>query len=209
MISNTQIRSSDIYTARIHGTGENNDAGGLNFYDDNETKTGIVFFNGKYVNLPTEEATLPTEIFRITGEGFSVLTKDAQDNDISSSFIHISHLDGIAEVSFNGFDASINHLYTSDSSSWLHLTKTTIYNELYNGSNLTNEGQKISKLQFTEDKALLFNEFNDNNENEIIKFSSTLTNINSNTSTFLRHVIFGQKLSFKLEENSYNLYVEE
>lgn len=56
IISNSQIRGTDIYAARIHGTGYSNDGQGnitpgLSFYN---TVNGIAFFNGEYQQNPVQ-----------------------------------------------------------------------------------------------------------------------------------------------------------
>lgn len=63
IIADSNITSSDIYAARIHGTGrsEETEDYGLSFYD---TADGIIFFRGKYKGSPS-----PTEVFSLGTSG--------------------------------------------------------------------------------------------------------------------------------------------
>ena len=193
IITRSEIRGADIYAARIHGTGKDEDPVkdyGLAFYNMSQ---GIVFKRGG------DNDTDATETFRIGQYGLAQYDKD---NDLLDYFISINDYSGYMVPHFYGFDFIAKNPTYSDATVIRH-----------DGIYWAPDKNKVSAsyithhLIFTENNISFYKTsstkyFEIDITNEIIK--------NHLKTTYISEILSLQdKMKYEpaTDENGYNLYI--
>ena len=177
IITNSYLRGTDIFAARIHGTGTDQEGYGLAFYD---TSKGIVFFRN-------EQNDNPTEVFSIGNDGLRKGNK---------YFIEVG-----STVDFNGDSFSGTNYYTEiTQNSYLHIYQNSIL-----GAHVINEGEESvdANITFTQQGVNFGVKSNTQNmsiEQNLIKMSTESVQMDNT-------VLFGEKMKYEKVTNGYNLFV--
>ena len=181
IITQSRIQGADIYAARIHGTGREDDNDyGLAFYDADD---GLVFYSGD-----TEDETPPVEVFSIGTYG---LKRD------SKYFIRVDN----NQVIFEGDAIHIPEYYTDTTQSYyLHLDKNQIFGS-HTGDNDLEEIQ--ANIKFSEQKLSMG--LGQNNEDIVVDVDEI--GLRSEVVRMNKTVLFGEQLKYEQVSNGYNLYV--
>lgn len=180
LISESTIYGSDIYAARIHGTGRaENQNYGLAFFD---VDNGIVFKKGG-----DTDATA-TETFRIGTKGLAVNT---------SYFVDITG--GL--VGFSGATANIKDYYTDKTQAvFTHISANKVM-----GVSIQSDQTPIVRgsLRFEVENIKLGRGAN----GKEIEIGVTETRLNSGTVRVADTVLYGEKMQYDQVSNGYDLYV--
>ena len=177
VITQSYIRGTDIYGARIHGTGTEQDGYGLAFYD---TSKGIVFFRGEQGDI----SPAPSEVFSLGTDG---LKKG------NNYFIEIG-----SEVEFKGNDyrAIENSL---NPQGYIH-----IYENFITGSHTNSENTEILDTKITlGQNEIGFDVKNTQN----MKITQNLIKMSAENTQIDNTVLFGEQLKYEKVNNGYNLFV--
>ena len=178
IITDSLIRGVDLYTARIHGTGlENEQDYGLAFYDVSE---GIVFFEGTPDNA--------SEVFSIGNSGFK------KEN---SYFIETSG----SSIVFNGESfKGINYYTDMTQNSYIHLFQNSII-----GAHTVNENQESLDTKITFNQQEINFGVKSNTQNLSVK--QNLIKMSTDSVQMDNTVLFGERLKYEKVTNGYNLFV--
>lgn len=181
ILTDSYIRSADIYAARIHGTGKSESPVkdyGLAFYDATD---GIVFYEGDTGGLST-----PVEVFSIGTNGLKRGT---------NYFIRTS----ASSADFEG-----NNYYTRpalNATQYIHLTEDCIIGGYKNGENTE---VVDSKITFAQDNGIKFS-FGSNSS--IMNITQSLIRMSTNNVQIDNTFLFADKMQYKKASNGYNLFV--
>lgn len=178
IITNSDIRGSDIYAARIHGTGSEQEGYGLAFYD---TSKGIVFFRGEQ----HDKNPKPSEVFSLGTNGLK-----KGDN----YFIEIG-----SEVDFKGNNyRSIKN--SIELQGYIRLYENYIAGAHTNSENTEFIDTKITLKQDEIDLGVGSNLQNIQVMQNSIKLNTTSVQMYST-------VLFGEQMKYEKVSNGYNLFV--
>lgn len=186
IITKSTIQGVDIYAARIHGNGKNNNLGyGLAFYDASD---GIVFNRGDYDPTPTAVNSNITEVFTIGTDGLKTNNK---------YFIKIGD-----KVTFTPDYIYSSEYYTDITKSrCIHLKDSSI-----NCSSFINDNdveEIFGSIDFSQDSISM----GLNKENNNIIITNGRSNLNTQEVHFMNTVLFAEQMKYEKVSSGYNLYV--
>ena len=178
LITKSSIQGADIYAARIHGTGIDQEQDyGLAFYD---SSNGIIFFRG-------DPDVSPLDIEEVFSIGTTGLKKE---NDY---FIEINN----SNVDFKG--NSYRTKLNQNSSRYIYLCDDYISGAYVDGEN----GEKTdSKIVFKQNEI----DFNTSNS-QSMSITPSLVEMTTDNVKMDNTVLFGDKLKYEQVSNGYNLFV--
>lgn len=180
IITESYITGADLYAARIHGTGTEQEGYGLAIYDSSK---GIVFFRGEQNDVDPA----PTEVFSI---GTSGLKKG------TDYFIEVEESD----VNFYGTTFTGTNYFTDKSqNSYIHVYQNSIL-----GANIINENEENVSANITfnqQGMSLGASNFQDMNITQgLIKMSTDNVQMDNT-------ILFGEHLKYEKVNDGYNLFV--
>ena len=179
IITESFISGADLYAARIHGTGTEQDGYGLAFFD---CEKGIVFYEGNQSTVPS-----PTEIFSI---GTTGLRKG------NNYFIEV----GASGVNFDGNNyKGINYFTDTTQSSYIHLYQNSII-----GAHTINENEESADANITfNQQGMNFGVTNSTTMN----ITQNLIKMRTDSVQIDNTVLFGEQLKYEKVANGYDLFV--
>lgn len=179
IITESFISGADLYAARIHGTGTEQDGYGLAFFD---CEKGIVFYEGNQDTVPS-----PTEIFSIGTTGLR------RGNNY---FIEV----GASGVNFDGNNyKGINYFTDRTQSSYIHLYQNSII-----GAHIINENEESSDANITfNQQGMNFGVTNSTTMN----ITQNLIKMRTDSVQIDNTVLFGDQLKYEKVTGGYDLFV--
>ena len=189
IITRSEIRGADIYAARIHGTGTEEETiknYGLAFYN---MANGIAFKTGG------NDDTTATDVFRIGESGMFLLNESESKYfiKISSSNIYYNGFYYVSEGLSTEKDASVlrrDGLYWHPNKTNLSLEDEPIYYDL---KFMTNSNDEVtSSFEHNTNKAFEIN-YTNNSINNLLELTYVSKTLN-----------LGQKLEYRQASNGYN-----
>ena len=186
IITDSSIHGADIYTARVHGTGDIDEGEpGLSFYDSNK---GIVFFKGD-PNPASGEGTEVVEVFSIGTDGLK------RGNDY---FVKIE----------NDSVKLIGDYCTADEGSYLRFSQQSVI-----GAHKPDGGAEVKDANIELNQGVInlgfYNDQQQSNPIITITENEDLVEIKSNNVQMSQTVLFGKNLKFEQVNDGYNLFVFE